>query len=299
MDNFYGNHWKWWVGVVKEVVDETYVKVRIFGIHPIDESQLDSSDLPLALVTYPTSGSQMGFGNVSHNLEEGAWVYGFSPDESFMQPIVIGVIQGTTGSMSRSPSNGGRFVGQDENVDDETYPDTNTGETRSIPGGSNIEKTYNYVAQKLKEEGSSNDIHMHTSALVGVLLLETTNINPASVNSIGAWGICQWLGKDRKLVLFKKYGRTKRLDDQLDFMWWELNNNERKAKAKWLNATNLHDATVGFATFERAEEFQNGKINVRHPNFKKRLRFAYQIYNSMKKTEAGNPAPINNFATGV
>jgi len=298
MEDFYGDYFKWWVGVVRERVDETHVRVRIFGVHPLEESELDMSDLPLALVTYPTSGGQAGSGSSTHNLDVDSWVYGFSPDSTFMQPIIIGVIQGSDYSMSTYGTNGGQFVGEGG---DSSYPDVDTGGTMNIPGGSNIAKTYNYVHANLKSEGSSSDPHLHASALCGVLLLETSGINPQVVGGWKgrAWGICQWLG-GRRTQLFRKYGRTKRLDHQLDFMWWELNNTERSAKRRWLSATNLPDAVAGFASFERAEEWQRtGRgsygINRRHSNFKKRLKYAYQVYNTQSPIEK----PSTDFNQGV
>ena len=46
----------------------------------------------------------------------------------------------------------------------------------------------------------------------------------------------------------------------------------------------LPDAVAGFCMFERAEEVINGKVNRSHSNYKKRLQFAYQVYNSMQQT---------------
>jgi hypothetical protein len=286
--NFYGDNVRHWVGIVKEKVDETYVKVRIFGIHPLEESELSSSDLPLAVVLYPTTGAQMGFGNVSHNLEPDTWVMGISLDDTFMQPIITGVIQGTDYSMSTSSSGGGVFPNDENYTGNGENPNVDTTAVTNIPGGSNIEKTYNYVYSKLTAEGSSNDPHLHASALVGVLRLETTNINPAVVGGYKgrAWGICQWLGS-RRVKLFKKYGRTKRLDHQLDFMWWELNGDEARAKRRWLSATNLPDAVAGFAAFERNEnwDLKTAQVKRGHPNFKKQLRYAYEVYNTISHTK--------------
>lgn len=187
--------------------------------------------------------------------------------------------------MSTYQSEGGEFVGQgwEEVPSNEGTPQVDTSASMNIPGGSNIEKTYNFVYAKLVQEGSSRDPHLHASALVGVLLLETTNINPQTVGGYKgrAWGICQWLGTRRK-QLFSRYGQTKRLDHQLDFMWWELNNTERSAKSAWLRSTNMPDAVAGFCAFERAEEWKNGRVSRSHSNFKKRLQYAYRTYNSIK-----------------
>lgn len=269
-------------GVVEEIIDETYVRVRCFGIHPLDKTKVGTDQLPPALVLYPTTGGQVGGGSLTHNLEVDSWVYGFFTDYPLcQQPVITNAIQGGAYSMSAYKSNGGEFVGEGSN-----NPDVDITSTMNIPGGSNLEKSYNYVYAKLSQEGSSHDPHLHTSALCGVLLLETPGINPQVVGGYKgrAWGICQWLG-DRRKQLFSKFGQTKRLDHQLDFMWWELNNTERSAKGAWLRSTNLPDAVAGFCAFERAEEWtRRGTVNRAHGNYKKRLQYAYSVYNSEKYT---------------
>lgn len=282
MNNFYGNHQKWFTGIVKEVIDESSVKVFIWGIHPLDQSLVDDSDLPIATVIYPTSGAQNGYGNISHNLDVDSWVIGFSPDDSFMQPIITGVVQGSDYSMSNYTSGGGEFVGDGQAFDGGIFDD---GEVLNLIGASNPEKAYNYVYDKLLKEGSSDNPHLHTCALIGVLLLETPNINPKVVGGYKgrAWGICQWLGP-RRTQLFKKYGKTKKLDQQLDFMWWELNQTEKRAKQRWLSAKTMPDAVAGFCAFERAEEWdlKRGVVIRTHSNFKKRLDYAYKAYNTFE-----------------
>ena len=70
----------------------------------------------------------------------------------------------------------------------------------------------------------------------------------------------------------------------------ELNNTEKRAKGSLLRATNLPDAVAGFCAFERAEEWQNGRVNRNHSNFAKRLKYAYQVYNSMKYKSDSPPS---------
>lgn len=286
--DFYGKNSAWFVGVVREVIDEAYVRVRIWGVHPIDTTLVSDSDLPTALVVYPVTGDQVSGGSPTHNLSVDSWVTGFFADWPYcQQPMVTGAIQGTDYSMSSYSSGGGEFVGQGSGSNGDTGGDggVDSSQTTNIPGGSNVQKTYNYITSKLKSEGSSSDPHLHASAMVGVLMLETSGINPAIVGGyLGrAWGICQWLNP-RRADLFRKFGYTKRLDQQLDFAWWELNGSESRAKNLWLSASNLPDAVAGFCMFERAEEYRNGRIIRSHGNFKKRLAFAYQVYNSIKPT---------------
>lgn len=292
--DYYGRNNAWFVGVVEDTVDDAYVKVRVFGIHPIDRVAVPTEMLPNALIVYPVTGGQVNSGSISHNLSIDSWVVGFWADWPLcQQPIVTGTVQGTDYSMSTYESQGGEFVGEgggDQSIPGETpsgegEPEVNTGETTNIPGGSNVQKTYNYITTRLQSEQYNGDKHIAASAMCGVLMLETPGINPNVVGGYKgrAWGICQWLGA-RRNQLFRKYGRTKRLDQQLDFAWWELNNSERRAKQLWLGAHNLPDAVAGFCMFERAEEVKRGRVIRSHGNYKKRLKYAYQVYNSIKST---------------
>lgn len=56
--------------------------------------------------------------------------------------------------------------------------------------------------------------------------LDSKAVNPTS----GAFGIGQWLGS-RKAELFRRYGRNPSLDQQLEFMLWELRGGDRGGAA--------------------------------------------------------------------
>ena len=155
-DDFYGDKFRWFVGVVKDVGDDrSRVRVRIFGIHHTEDvEKVSDGDLPWALVLYPTTGGQTGGGNASHNITPGTWVVGFFFDNiDSQQPIVIGVINGGKESVNSSPS-------QNSNVDT-TTPEQNSSNpardasnsdsptigsptTTQLEGGSNVQKSYNF-----------------------------------------------------------------------------------------------------------------------------------------------------------
>lgn len=65
------------------------------------------------------------------------------------------------------------------------------------------------------------------AGLVGNLMRESS-MNPNAVNkSSGAYGLLQWLGP-RKKNLFKMYGEHPTFDQQLDYLWHELNTTHKK-----------------------------------------------------------------------
>lgn len=100
-------------------------------------------------------------------------------------------------------------------------------------------------------------------------LLQESNGNPNAINKTsGAYGIAQWLG-DRKKNLFYRYNNTPTLDQQLEYIWEELNLNEKPALEKLLQTDTIAEATRAFANhYERA-----GKNEM---NINRRIQLAYQ-----------------------
>ena len=93
--------------------------------------------------------------------------------------------------------------------------------------------------------------------------------NHTAINKYSkAFGLAQWLGP-RKERLIQKYGPNPTVQQQLEFIWEELNSTEGKAFQKLLNTNTISDATKVFAKhFERAG---NNEMNMN-----KRIKFAYQ-----------------------
>lgn len=100
-------------------------------------------------------------------------------------------------------------------------------------------------------------------------LLQESNGNPNAINkNSGAYGIAQWLG-DRKKNLFYRYNNAPTLDQQLEYIWEELNLNEKPALEKLLQTDTIAEATRAFANhYERA-----GKNEM---NINRRIQLAYQ-----------------------
>lgn len=103
--------------------------------------------------------------------------------------------------------------------------------------------------------------------ILGNLMQESRGNSNITNKRSGAFGIAQWLGS-RKQKLKSRYGNNPTLQQQLEFIWEELNTTEGKAMRELTNSRTVSDATRAFANhFERA-----GKSEM---NMNQRINFAY------------------------
>lgn len=303
----YGKNFLPFVGIVVEVdSDNLRARVRIFGVHNMEDTvNVSDGDLPQAIIAYPVNAQN------PHTLEIGTWVHGFFSDgDDCQQPVIVGQFGTgyTQGSYPGYPGGGGNFSGEYPTVTDDYVPQVDSTKTLAIPGGSRLEKAYNYIYNKLVSNNLSSNPKMHTSAFLGVIMLETYNVQfaggpandlhtgPGKGPSRNAWGICQWQNP-RKAQLFRRYGQTRDLGDQLDFMWWELMNTESRARKKWLAATSLVDATAAAAGFERNEAWdgKRGRVNRSHKIFRRSYEYATQVYNTMTPKMYSNSPELKKY----
>ena len=92
------------------------------------------------------------------------------------------------------------------------------------------------------------------------------NLNIVSQDGYNSYGIVQWTGP-RKVALFNRYGTHPTLQQQLDFIWEELNTTHRSALVGLRNSNTVEEATRVFMDrFERP--------NKKYANFERRLRYA-------------------------
>ena len=306
--DYYGDQYKWFIGVVKEIADNDRVKVRIFGIHRMDDNtNVSDGDLPLAMVMYPVNSSGGG-----HALTPGKWVCGFFADgEDCQQPIVIGVFKGGAGaadnSSSSSPATAGAPGTGSEAI---TSPGTNTADTgtptaspSNLAGGSNAQKVYNFVRERIEASGKSGgDIHAQCSAIVAAMNAESgCNPNAATMdtNNWPSKGLCQW-NKERLWKLERRFGvassqqdkNTKPLgiplEDQLAYFWDDFSQSEKRAYNMLMSARNPTEATDAMIAFERPggvwAKMPDGKygVNRSHPEFQKRLKGTMDAMSKMK-----------------
>lgn len=92
------------------------------------------------------------------------------------------------------------------------------------------------------------------------------NLSIVSQDGNNSYGLVQWTGP-RKVALFNKYGTRPTLQQQLDFIWEELNTTHRSALSGLRNSNTVEEATKVFMDkFERP--------NKKYANFERRLRYA-------------------------
>lgn len=122
-----------------------------------------------------------------------------------------------------------------------------------------------YALNFFRNKGLSEN---QARGIVGNLMQESRGNHTITNKSSGAFGLAQWLG-NRKQRLLQQYGPNPSPQQQLEFIWQELNTTERKAFNKLLSTNTIAEATKVFAKhFERAGSNEM--------NMNKRIKFAYQ-----------------------
>lgn len=87
------------IGVVEDNIDNLRigrVRIRCFGVHPEDRTEVPTEHLPWAIVAQPTTSSSIsGLGWSPNGLELGTWVIGYFADgKTAMYPIVTHTLPG-------------------------------------------------------------------------------------------------------------------------------------------------------------------------------------------------------------
>ena len=100
--DFYGKQgYIWFTGLVAQVSDKSklgLVRIRIVGVHSLDESLCPTETLPWAQVVLPPTGSHSTSGPVP-----GDWVHGYFQDGDFGQiPTITGIFPGIESPQSRA-----------------------------------------------------------------------------------------------------------------------------------------------------------------------------------------------------
>ena len=111
---------------------------------------------------------------------------------------------------------------------------------------------------------------IQAKGIYGNLMQESGgNIQAISSDGHDSYGLAQWTGP-RKQKLFEMYGPNPTIEQQLDFLWWELNNTHKDALRALKQAKTVYDATKIFMDkFERPHRD--------YANFNRRLKYAHSL----------------------
>lgn len=121
------------------------------------------------------------------------------------------------------------------------------------------------------------------AGLVGNLIRES-GLNISAVNPYsGAVGIAQWLGS-RKKRLFNTYGKNPSFEQQLEFVWQELNSSHKKGLQALLNSQTVDEAAANaFGYYEFSVGPKNAIADMRKHGqdglgaYEKGLKFAREL----------------------
>lgn len=177
------------------------------------------------------------------------------------------------------------------NNTEEYVPTSST--TTETPVEYSIQQIINYDPSIEKLSGNekkamqffmNKGLKKHQAAgLVGNLMRES-RLNPIATNPHGgAFGLAQWLGKRQK-ALFNKYGKRPTFEQQLDFIWEELNSTHKRGLEALRSSNSFEEAArnaMGYYEFSVGPEGaisamrksgQNGELSMRQGiNFAKLL----------------------------
>lgn len=143
--------------------------------------------------------------------------------------------------------------------------------------------SYDNIAQPTQvhsSENSNNDIvqffidkgltKTQAKGIYGNLMQESNGkLNILSKDGYNSYGLAQWTGP-RKARLFSLYGSKPSKQQQLEFIWTELNSTHKNALKALQNSQTVEEATKAFMDkFEKPAAYA--------ANFKARLKYANSI----------------------
>lgn len=145
-------------------------------------------------------------------------------------------------------------------------PLTNTSNITTIRRVLN-QQSNNFIVDYFVSKGLTRN---QAKGIYGNLMQESRgNIRAVSSDGNNSYGLAQWTGP-RKQKLFSMYGPNPTARQQLDFLWWELNNTHKDALTSLRRTSTVSDATRVFMNqFERPHKD--------YANFSKRLKYANSI----------------------
>lgn len=143
---------------------------------------------------------------------------------------------------------------------------TNTSNITTIRRITNTSSN-NYIIDYFVKKGLTRN---QAKGIYGNIMQESAgDIAAVSKDGHNSYGLAQWTG-ERKQRLFNMFGTNPTAKQQLDFLWWELNNTHKDALTSLKNTTTVFDATKVFMN-------QFEKPHKDYANFSRRLRLANSI----------------------
>lgn len=180
-DQFVGGQFDWFIGVVEDTNDPkklNRVKVRCFGYHTDDKTEVKTEDLPFATVMMPTtSPSVEGIGQ-NHQLLSGSWVVGFFRDgPSAQDPIILGSIMSFTETARDTNLGFSGTFGNKEGISDvpTEVDDLNANQVTKTVGGHLIELDNTLDAERINIKHGKNTSTLNIDK-DGITILKSTGI---------------------------------------------------------------------------------------------------------------------------
>lgn len=329
-NEYYGDETRWFVGVVEDVNDplkQGRVRVRIFGIHSDNYSDIPKSALPWAQCVAPvTHGGTSGINGTPVGIKAYAQVFGMFLDGKHSQlPLVLGSIprvDGPNPTTSRRPDDGSLRGTPASGLPPVLTGDVaHHGATRpytsyKFQGGSNAEKVFNLLEEGFRVDfGLSNSKEL-AAGFVGNFMVESgVNIDYLAHNSdggnYGANGIAQWRGEryenlikfanaEKSLLETNDSGKFKvpSLKIQAAFVLHELKTVSWLKFATWAplskTARIAGDRVERYYEIHAGEPWRSASIEKRLTNktIKKRVDFSADAYNQFANKISSSPLNV-------
>lgn len=279
---YYGDNLRWFIGIVEDVADPLRlgrVKVRIFGIHNRDTSEVPTFSLPWATVSIPTTEAGVDGIGVNSGIVRGSQVIGlFADGEQSQYPIVIGVIPFIQSDTPLVTSTG--FVNKRMTNRDGSYipSDAFVPDTTGAIGNNNTERAFNFFVTYNNGRYFTPE---QAAGIVGNLWVES-RMNPGVTSSFEnerSYGIAQWNPAAGRLQGLRAWAaqsnlEVDQLDTQLAYIIVEMEQNPNLyALSSLRSASTIEEATTIFMNkFERP--------NAQYAKLNERILAAKDIYNS-------------------
>lgn len=293
-NDFYGNQYKWFVGLVKEVLGGNAVRVRIIGIHHLEDNvRVSDKDLPIAYLLYPIDYTN------AHSIKVDTWVCGFFLDgDNCQQPIVTGILTGG-GLTGNAGNNSNQFQ-------------CGTGFNANLVGNATEQKIWNFLYNNFQQAGAL-DPAAATAGIMGNLYQES-RLDPNAGTSDWAsdansgeqsFGLAQWnkeAGRFQKLLNFaKENGGSaedwRRLDVQLKFLWKELVEDYSGVFLELKKSTDPTRAAIAFYEYEKFKGWNDSTRTNKTAKYEVREGQARLYYK--KYGNSTQPPPPSSTSSGV